>query len=485
MSEYGVTPNGFVKKRLDEIIKELQVDLTEKLGFDVSMNPQSFLNVLVTSSADRIAQLWEVAEAVYYSHYPSSAEGVSLDNAAQFGGLTREEDQRTKYLVLCTGKDGTAIPKGSVIASDTTPRVTFTVFDDLEISRIAFNKAKVRVVTETDNATYTVTINGVSYSVLSGVGATKTQIVSALAEEVKEKGFSVSANGELLEISCDNVLQNNVMELSENLTTESVSTVILWQSEEYGKFVLPEKAINKIVTTITGFETCYNLSTPTYGRLRETDTEYRQSYLKKIASRSSSMLESITSSILENVANVVSATGYENNTSETDEDGRPPHSIEVVVDGGDDAEIAAEILKKKAAGIGTYGTATVYVPDAFGGTIPIRFNRPDAVYTWFKITITRNASQPMPPNYEELIKSAVLDSVNGLSAGEAVISQDYLSKIKSVCTGLAYIDILVCGNQSKDFVPSASAFKDRNVFVTSRQKATTSIDRIEVVLSDA
>ena len=483
MSEHGVTPNGFVKKRLDEIIKELQVDLTDELGFDVSLNPQSFLNVLITSSADRFAQLWEVAEAVYYAHYPSSAEGVSLDNAAQFGGLTREEDQRTKYLVLCTGKDGTAIPKGSVIASNTTPRINFVLLDDRQISRLSFNKAVIKVVTVSDNTMYAVTINGSSYSVLSGIGATKEQIVSALAKEINEAGFTVVANGALLEISCGNIVKSNELTLSENLTTETVSSLLVWQSEEYGEFTLPEKAINQIITTISGFDSCYNLSVPTLGRLRQTDIEYRQSYLQKIASRSSSMLESITSSILENVEDVVSASAYENSSNETDADGRPPHSVEVVADGGADAEIAAEILKKKAAGIATFGSVAVDVPDAFGGTVEIRFNRPDMVYTWLKVTVTRNASQPIPPNYDELIKNAILECMSDLKAGDSVITQDYLPKIKSVCTGIAYIDILVCSNSSEAYKPTANAFQDRNVFVTARQKAITTIDRIEVVLS--
>lgn len=40
-----------------------------------------------------------------------------------------------------------------------------------------------------------------------------------------------------------------------------------------------------------------------------------------------------------NVPNVESATGYENNTDDTDEEGRPPHSVEIIVDGGDETRI--------------------------------------------------------------------------------------------------------------------------------------------------
>lgn len=37
--EYGVTDKGFVMKRFDTILKEVQEDLSGSLGFDVSQNP--------------------------------------------------------------------------------------------------------------------------------------------------------------------------------------------------------------------------------------------------------------------------------------------------------------------------------------------------------------------------------------------------------------------------------------------------------------
>lgn len=480
MSEYGVTPTGFVKKRLDKIIEEIQTYLTDEWGFDVSLNPQSALNVLIISQADRLAKLWEVAEQVYYSHYPSSAEGVNLDNAGQFAGLTREGDQRSKYLVLCTGRDGTAIPKGSVIASNTTPKVLFTLLSDKEITRLSFNKVVVKVAAITPRVNYSVTINGTPFTYLAGDSETESSIVSKLASGITEEGFTVKANGNLLEISCDSDTVSNKLELSDNLTTESVSSLILWESEEYGKFILPNNTITEIVTTITGFESCYNLSVPFYGRLRETDTEFRQSLLKKIASRSTGMLESITSALIQNVEGVTNASAYEN-TSSTTVDGIPPHSIEVVVDGGNDDEIASIILNTKAAGIGTHGAVSVDVPTAYGDTVKVRFNRPETVYVWYKVAITTNQKQKLPPNYVDLIKTAILECMSELSSGDAVITQDYISHIKTLCTGLAYVDITIGSTTNAEGNPTSYA--ERNLFVTSKQKAMSSTDRIEVTLS--
>lgn len=484
-NQRGVTPNGFVKKRLDEIIAEIQQDLTEEFGFDVALNPQSFLNVLTTNFADRLAQLWEVAEQTYFAHYPSTAEGVSLDFAAQFGGLTRERDQQTAYTVLCTGKDGTLIGDGTRIASNTTPQIFFKSMQDFELTREAFNKASVSVVSASDDTVYTVTINGDACVYRSGVSATAAEILLGLQEQITATvgdDFEAVAEDTVLNISCRSDRKTNHLSLSENLTTETVSCLFTFHSEDFGKIVLPAGSITEIVTTIVGFEACSNLSSPTYGRLRETDIEFRQSYLQKIASRSTMMLESVVAGILENVENVSSASGYENDSSETDAEGRPPHSIEIVVDGGSDVDIAAQILKNKAAGIATYGSVEVDVPDLFGGVVVVRFNRPQPVYVWLKVDVTKNPSQPMPPNYADLIKQAIVEKSTDQKAGSAVLTQDFYEGIKAKCSGIAYIDISAFSTTKSDSVPTEGDYTERNVFVTSRQKAVIDTDRIEVTL---
>ena len=69
-------------------------------------------------------------------------------------------------------------------------------------------------------------------------------------------------------------------------------------------------------------------------------------------------------------------TGEENDTDETNASGLPPHSIELVVYGGLDEEIAKAIHRRKGAGIQTYGNVTVPVVDAAGNIKNISFSRP-------------------------------------------------------------------------------------------------------------
>lgn len=525
MSDRGVTKNGFVKKRLDEILLEVQTDLNEGWGFDVSLNPQSFANVLATTMSDRIAMLWEVAEQIYFSHTPSSAEGVSLDNAAQLGGITREGDRRTVYTILCTGKDRTAIPKDSRIASDTTPQIFFTAIQDYEINRNSFNKVAVRVVTVSPNTRYSVSINGAEYAIVSADGSTDADILSALRDAIIDADFTVCLNDDSnqLIISCNDERRGNALSLSENLTTETVSSLFLFHSEEYGKIVLPPKSITKIVTTIVGFNSCYNLPSPSYGRLRETDEEFRQSYLQKIASRSSMMLETIVAAILENVENVQSVSAYQNDSQEDStkaaetciekirravdgaggneaivsaiaeydeakqkyENGIPAHSIEVVVDGGDDMAIAEQILTNKAAGIGTHGNVAVEVPDSFGNTITVRFNRPENIYVWLRVVVQKNPTQLMPANAEDVIKDAICGSAAQLDSGDAVLTQDFVVDVRNSCFGIAYVDIAAYQSTDLEAAPSADEYTERFIYPSRRQKAIITRDRIEVVINGA
>ena len=481
MPNYGVTPEGYVPKRLDTIMAEIYEELKAGWGFDPTVNPQSLLNVLVTSYSDKIATLWEVGQDIYYSRYPSSADGINLDNAMQFGGSKRKRAAKTSYTILCEGDDETPIPTTTMIASDTLPVVNFLCAQESSIiTRKSFNKIAIRVLQVQNSAAYTISIGGSIYTHTSGVAATEATILEGLAQAITDLQFTATVVDGALLVEDTNTLRSSLMTLSDNLTTKSVSSLISFLSEAYGKFVLPEGSITKIVTGPIGFRSCVNVGYAIYGREDETDVEARQSYIQKIALRSNTMLDSITGAILENVNGVESARGYENDSDVTDADGRPPHSIEIVVDGGNETEIAAQILAKKAGGIGTYGSIEIIVTGVSGEPITIRFNRPQFVYVWLKVTLTPSGIQPMPPNFAELVRDSIVRDSQSLKAGESILTQVYYSGIYTNVSGVGRVLIEAYATTNSE--EGAPAIYDlENVDITSRQKASISRDRIEVV----
>lgn len=483
MPDYGITEKGFAIKRLDEILEELHSELSEKFGFNTRLNSQSFLNVLITTYGGKLAELWEVAQDSYYAKYPSTAEGISLDNAVQYGGIRRSPNKYSYYILHCTGYDGTVVRQGATVATNTAPQRKLSSVAEFVITRNNFNRVSVRVAAPVSGEIYSVSVNGKQFSFTSQ-SDDELEIVRGLSSVVKPDGYSVSVNESngTLDISCDIVSQSGVLVLSDNLTTSSVTVLANFATVDYGKLIFPNGTITVMVTNINGFNGVENLMLPTYGRLQETDIELRHSYIAKSAIRSTRMIDSICSQLINNVANVESATGYENDTDDIDEEGRPAHSIEIVVDGGNETEIAAVILDKKAAGIQTFGKITINVATDYGDSIPVSFNRPENVYVWMKVTLDAEQSY-LPANFANLAVDSIIEDGSKLQAGDDLLSQTFNDGIYAAVSGITYIDIKCATTTDKTYIPKDDEYTKVNVSAKSRQKILLSDTRIEVIYS--
>lgn len=481
MAEYGVTDKGFNIKRLDTIMEEIHTDLTEAFGFDTRLTKPSFLDTLITTFSYQISDLWETAQDNYYAKYPATATGVSLDNAVQYGGIRRAANKRTSYRLHCTGDDGTYVREEAIVATNTSPEVRLKNADEFVITRDAFNRVSIKVASA-EVGVYSVTINGNQYSFSSPDGV-EEDVITGLAKAIADDGYAITAENNTLTIEDKTISRSNVLILSDNLTTSSVTVIATFLTEEYGKITLPYGIVTKMVNNVTGFTAVTNLLEPTYGRKQESDIELRQSYIAKSALRSNTMIESIVGELLNNIENVESASGYENDTDYVDSRGLPPHSIEIIVEGGDNSEIAQAILRRKAGGIQTYGSIEVGVPGVYGDTIPVRFNRPDYLYTWLKVVLHGDKSQ-LPTNYASLTIQALISDGAEFVAGTNLLTQLLNDGIYDAVAGLTYVEIYTAYGTSSTYVPEASDYKQKNIIVTSRQKVLIDEKRIEVSFSE-
>ena len=483
MSEYGLTPKGPNIKRLDVIVEEMHESLSKKWGVNTRQNPQSFINHLVTNVADRLAELWEFGEDIYYSQYPSSAEGVSLDNAAQFGGSTRETGTKSYYPIHCKGIDGTKLAPGTMIASKTNPKTYLSITEEREITRASFNVAEIKVVSSVSGDRYSIGL-GEAFYAYTATSSRPIDILNGLKdaienENTKEKfEFSVDETYATLTIRSKVLDSQNYLTLSENLTTETVTSVIVFGTTENGDILIPDGAITEIVKADVGLFEVVNPCGYVSGSKEETDSEFRISYSDKIFNRSSMMIESIRSAILSNVGGVISVAGYENATNVEDKYKRPPHSIEMVVDGGDETQIAQQILKSKAGGISTFGDTKIDIAGVFGEKITVSFNRPIIVNIWLKLEVTVKKGESLPPNFVELLEEAIMSNIGELDAGQDVVPQAFLSDLYKACAGISYIDISIAKTSGTEGKPDE--YLDRSIIITPRQRAYITEDMIEV-----
>ncbi len=464
--EYGVTQNGFIRKRYDVIFTELQARLSDNdtgFGFDVASNPQSFLNMMLASFAGKVNELWQLAEQVYFSQYISSAEGVSLDNAAAFGGVKRQLRTKSRFYMSCTGVDGTTLQAGTKFSTQTNPKVTVENDENYYISRSNCTDIKISVNVVASGA-YTITINNIAFTYTNTGSDTESDILTGLNTALNDATNSffdhtISSNELVLtpkDVATDPSVAtvNREVAISDNLKTGDVTSCFVFYCTEYGPVYVPEGKITQKVSTPVNLKTITNIGEPVLGRNTETDVEFRQSYIKKIASRSSTMLDSIVSGILTGVQDIVSCTAYENQTDVASTVGTlpiDPHSVLVIVDCPEsrDMEVAQMILKKKAAGINTNGVPapgrTVVVKDVQGvytDPVTIRFYKPSPKTIYIQVEYVRN-SDPLPSNYKQIITDTIIEQCSGLKAGDLIVPQDWISALKTACSGISYFDIQV------------------------------------------
>lgn len=508
MSEYGALPTGFRRKRLDEIFSELCEYFKGTIGVDPSEHPQSFFAVIVQSFADQQEQLWEEVENVYYQLYPGSADGVNLDNDIQISGFMRKARKRSRYVLACTGDDGTLIPYGSLVKSTTQPERQLQASANQEISRENFCRIKVRpVLTDVSKVTeytitlhqnidsgsvgtvvqaYTKTISGCA-TYAAAYDAMKAAFVEAgekigltITEEITDDMDDTGALVKLIVATGTKEDDSFYAELTSNVQVEQVTSNLSYETVEYGDISLPLGTITQIVTGVNGLTSVNNAVKYSPGRLAESDAEVRLRYAQSVAIRGSNTIDRICASLLADVDGCDYASGYENYTDKEDAEGRPPHSIEIVVRGGDDTEVAETIWNGKAPGIRPYGSHYAYITDSEGVRQYVQFSRIENCVLHLKVVLEVTKSE-LDNNYLEKIQSILTTAE--LTAGSNVKMQETLipAILKGV-NGINYIDMT--GYLDDTGGKTVGVYKHGTIIVGLRQQPTITNDSIEVTVSE-
>jgi len=183
--------------------------------------------------------------------------------------------------------------------------------------------------------------------------------------------------------------------------------------------------ITTIVTAISGWTSVTNPADAIPGTNEETDSDLRVRRQASVAFPSQSILDGIFAAI-SNVAGVESVTVLENDTNVVDSNGQDPHSVQAVVKGGADQDIADALFFKKAAGISTVGTTTIAVVDTQGISHDINFQRPVEIDIFVIVNVTQTTGYPVTGDAD--ITQAIIDYANGdLIAGRGFgVNQDVI-----------------------------------------------------------
>lgn len=468
--EYGVTVNGFVRKRLPEILEGIFKSLEQKLGLSVSRQPNSMIGVLVGVYAAELDRMWQLLERDYYDRSPISAGEGSLDNTLAYTNVQRKKAQASYLYAVCYGRSGMVLPANCQIKD--TSGYKWNIVEESTITLNDCVHVTLDVATPAEGKVYSVQFDNdavIKYTAKTGDSALVVAVAMASQSVPKWQGSVV--DGKLVFERTDR-RYGAVVVPNESFTVTQVGSPIRFDCEEYGEIEPLLNSVTFINTNYDGWFSVSNESETYVGRDYETASEVRQRYASAVFKNSVGMVESIKAALME-LQDVTSVTIYENRTDET-VDGLKPHSFQAIVFGGDEEAIARTILSVAPLGIDTNGDICVRVEDTEGASQNICFSRPHEVPIYVKVIIKEYNEEVLPGDAIDKIKNIVLAQFKKLSMGNDVIYQRLLGPIYSGIDGISYIECSV----SKD----GQTYKQENIAIDRGELAVTKLADITVAL---
>jgi uncharacterized phage protein gp47/JayE len=479
---YGLTKYGFVVKRGDIILQGLHDGL--KAAFpQINLSVKTVNSVLSTLVAEEAADLWTLAAGVYYAFYPQTAEGQSLDNTCEINAITRLGQTASKAVLSVKGTEGTEIPD-TFIAQKENTAIQFQATESIIITKDLTNKLILEITDDPPPADtdYIIVINDHTV-IVNSQSLSKIELAEAISNEINSLTDLLQVSSELPspQDGSFTILSNDldtpfVAAPDSKFTINDFWCPIHSKCTQVGAIAALSGTINEIVTPVFGLDSVTNFLDAEEGREIEIDTALRQRRYENVRVVGAATVEAIRARILNEVDGVLQCKVYENDEDEPDTEGRPPHSDEALVLGGDDQEIAEKYWLVKAGGIKTFGSTSVLIYDSMDNPHTISFSRPVPVYIWLRLTLVTDSS--FPPNGQQQITNGILETgVQSFGIGDDVLIQKFYCPIYQVP---GVVSALVEIAATYDLTPP-TAYVTTNIPIDQREASALDSSRITYV----
>lgn len=316
----------------------------ELFGEDIDTSDLTPLGKYIRINAYDQSLVEEDAENIYYSIFPNTATGQSLDRLCVFVGISRNPATAAEYKISITGTAGYIVPVGFEVG------------------------------TESEITYYTVS-----------------------EQEIGEDGTAE------VEVACTQ--------------TGVIGNVL---PAEINRIINPDAEIDSIIgveQTVAG---------------SEVESDYA---LRKRFEGSRTVGGCSENAIIAAVLRVptVTSVGIITNNTDAEVDGRPPHSFECFVGGGENyqQQIAEAIFEYSPAGITMCGTITRTITDDSGETHEIKFSETADIMVYVRFAAEVN-SLFNAENGKEEIKINLQNYIDNIGVGEVLATTALYGKIYSV-----------------------------------------------------
>ncbi|MCY1196901.1 Baseplate J-like protein [compost metagenome] len=242
-------------------------------------------------------------------------------------------------------------------------------------------------------------------------------------------------------------------------------------------------ALNQIYQAIPGWDSVVNADAGTVGSNVESRAEFEERRRQSVALNARGSLPSIYANVAD-VADVIDVYVTENNLSVPQTIGGVslvPHSIWVAVVGGEAADIADAIWRKKSNGANYNGNTSYTVQDREGYTYPypsyvVSWETPAALPVLFEVQLANNPA--LPSDIVALTKQAIINAFNGADGGQRarigsiIYASRFYAPVSLLDTSVSILSLLI-----GDVTPTAASLT-----VPINRRPTVSAADISVTL---
>lgn len=425
----GLGAQGFVRARMPDLLSALETAQAESLGPDLDTQ-SSVLSRLNGISAERLAEIWELLEILSWSRSPDGATDARLDEVASLAAVSRGRPSQVD--VLLRGTPGTVIPAGTEISAPGSS-VRWSLTTPVTLVATPVPSWKLKVTAALASTYYALDLNGAPHGfTTAGLAPSTANLAAALVLVVNAAGLPLIARPPAgAAFSIDMAWPN----LSATVTVHPTvsGAVALTQGQAIlgfgtgvfrattpGPVPAPAGALTAIQTAVPGLEAVLNPMAAELGSDDEPDAAFRLRWLNSVSAPESASLDAIRAAIL--AVDGVTAVWLTENPSPTPTGLLPPHSLELIVEGGQDQDIAEALWRVRPAGIPLVHVrgqrVGVSVLDAAGGAHELVFNRPAEIQAWLHVRYEAHPEEDLPDAVEDLLKDAVLRQGAALRTGE-------------------------------------------------------------------
>ncbi len=451
MTTYGLTEEGLVIKTLPVIRAEGASRLQGRFGVSLDMSDESVEGQLNGMISEAAALLWEIAQAVNAARSADTATGSQLEGVCLLTGTFRGQASFSAVTLTLSGLPTSPVTSGSLSEVSGTGKQFQTSADAVIVALTAWAALTGYVVGDR------VTNSGNTYI-------------------CRTAGTSAGSGGPTTKIS--DITDGSVHWRFMGLGTGAVD--VLAQATETGPVIAVSGTIIKLVTNLGGWTGVINLLDATTGRDRMSDEELRVLRELELAKPGTSPADAIAADMLE-VPGIASVTVFVNNTDFTDADGVPPHSVECLVDGGEDQAIWNQLLASVAGGIRTHGTEVGTAIDVSGRPQTMKFSRAELIDVWVSISLSKVPNDPendssYPVGGDDDVALAIVTSGNLGGNGRNVVAAAVQAPSFTI-SGVVDVTSALIGLVD----PPVSS---TTIVITNRQRAVFDTSRVEVISSD-